>query len=322
MTSSQFSCMAPSGIRFTRGPSKAKLYYEQLREMWGSLFTDDPDAAINIETFAQAKCLAIASEQLRRAGNQANPRHVTELISKLEKDYRIVPRPGATIQERRSALISARAAKAGALLTAITTGLTAILGDLLIEVVPQPMGAVGTGGMFPDNVVPDWHSTVPNSGPGTFKPLGATFKTVRLTTHTLSGTAGYVFAAGEDVPLAVGERLTLNPGMTGQTETVDVSTSTASTFTATFTKPHGAGSFATTAAIPIWETGRRFVYVVAAESVFNDAVLLKRVDEYMRKTLGHACGWATVRDTTAGHAGPFVIEESMIGQVPIVEVVH
>ena len=305
--------MAPSGIRFTRGPSRAKLYYEQLREMWGSLFTDDPEAAINVETFAQAKCLAIASEQLRRAGNQANPRHVTDLIAKLEADYRVVPRPGASIQERRAALAAARAVKGGALVTSITSGLTTILGSLLIDVFPQPMGAVGTGGMCPDTLAPD-------GGPGAFKPLGETFKAIRFETHNLGASVGYAHVAGETAPLMAGERLTVNPSGTGLIETVTITSATASTFTATFTGTHSAGTLATTASIPYWITGRRLLYIVVADAVFDDAVLLAAAHDYLRKTLGHATCWAVVTvDPLSGGIGPFIIGESLLGRVPMQE---
>lgn len=313
---SQFSAFAPSGIRFTRRKPHAERIYETMRESWGTLFTDDPEAAVNIETFATAKCLGIAKEMLERAGNQANPRHVTDLLPKLERDYRISPRPGSTIQERRAALIAARAVKGGARLGAIHDGLTALLGDRLLALVPQPMGAVGTGGMYPDTLVP-------NGGPGAFKPLGASFKAVRLTTHSLGTSVGYEYVAGDVGQLIVGERLTVDPSGIGLIETVTITAATASTFAATFTNPHSAGTMATTASIPYWPTGRRFLYVVAEYTVFDDAVLLAAVDDYLRKTLGHATCWALVSESgTPGAAGPFVIELSLLGQTPIVQVTY
>jgi hypothetical protein len=313
---SQFSIFAPSGIRFTRRKPHSERIYESLRDSWGSLFTDDPEAAINVETFAQAKCLGAAKEQLERAGNQANPRYCNELLLKLEADFRIVPPPGASNQERRSALIAARAVKGGALRAALEDGLEALLGDGFVALVAQDISdTIGGGGVYPDNLTP-------HNGPGRFAPLGDPFKVVRLTTHSLGVSVGYAFVAGYDTPLMVDEVLTVGPSDTGLTETVTITGSSGSYFSATFANPHDVGTMCTTAPVPYWVSGRRIVYAVVSDAVLADAVLMRQANNYLCKALPHACQWALVASSGSGTSGPFVIGESMLGQTPIVQVTY
>ena len=305
---SQFSIFAPSGIRFTRRTPHSERIYDGLRESWGSLFTDDPEAVVNVRAFAQAKCLGAAKEQLERAGNQANPRHVNDLLPKLETDYRLSPGPTDTIQERRAALSAAKVAARGATIDAIEAGIRSLVGDAFVAAVPQLMGDVGTGGMFPDTLSPD-------GNPGNFVKLSDKFKVVQLTTHTLGTWIGYMRIAGETDPLLAGEKLCVGPSDTGSTETVIITEATVTQFRATFTNPHGPGTNCTTAAIPYWISGRRFVYLSFLESFFTDAVLMQRVHAFMTKVAGHALQWAFVHD--ADGTGVFVIGESLLGQASI-----
>lgn len=315
---SQFSAFAPSGIRFSSRKPHAEAIYEELRRAWGSLFSEDFDAEVNVETFAQAKCLGIAREQLERAGNQANPRHVTELISRLEADYKITPLPGATLQERRADVIAARAVRYGDKLWAIREALAAYLGADLLAVVPQEMGDVGTGGLYPDVTNP--HAT----GPGKFCPLSQTFKAVSISTRVFPGaqTVAYTHVAGDSAALKVGDVLVVDPDSRGLTERVTVTAVGTGTFTATFAKVHEPNSKATTAPIPYWTTGRRFLFVVVTASVLSNQRVLEKLNAYLSKVLVHAGQWAIVASSGTGTAGPFTLGSSNLGQAPIVEVTY
>jgi hypothetical protein len=322
---SQFSCFAPSGIRFTRRKPRAEVIYDTLREAWGSLFTDDPDASVNVETFAQAKCLALAHEQLERAGNQANPKHCDDLLPKLEADYGITPPPDATIQERRDALIAAKAISGGALIGPVTDGLRAILGDGLIAVVPQDVDSLTTY-QFPDTITP-WlpDATIGELRPATvanFANIGDEFKVVALTTNSTTGTVGYSHVAGSTNPLTAGQKITVDCDGTGRTETVTITAATSSTFSASFAFTHCAGATCTTAAFPYWISGRRILFVVVSNSVLASDVLQQRANDFLRRCLTHATQWALVASSGTGTAGPFVIGESMLEQTPISEVTY
>lgn len=318
MTSSQFSAFAPSGIRFTRRKSKAKAIYETLRDQWGTLFTDDPTAAINVEAFAQAKCLAIAAEQLERAGNQANPRYVTELLPKLETDYLLSPLPGDSIATRKAELIAARTVRAGERMGALRDGLWALLGGKLLAVVPQAVGTIGSGGTFPDSRIGYI------GGPGNFVSMGAQFRAMRLQGPIAVGsrTVQFTHVAGSTEQLIVGTKVAVDPSKRGLAELVTVTASTETTFTATFTKAHGDGCPATTAAVPYWISGRRFIFIVVTAEVLLSQPWQQKIHRHMRKAAGHGTQWGIVGSSGAGTAGPFVIGESLLGQTPIVEVTY
>jgi hypothetical protein len=317
---SQFSAFAPSGIRFTRRKPVAETIYETLREQWGSLFSEDPESMINTETFAQAKCLALAKEQLERAGNQANPRYCTELLPKLEADYQIVPEPGATIQQRRAALIAARAARGGPRLDSLRDGLTALLGDGLIAIVPQQnvwgIDGIGTGlhGVFPE-------TTAPATGPGNFCRLDAPYKVIRITNSVFPGSGvevEYTHVTGDSEPLKYGDVLCVDAGKKGYTERLQVVGVVSETVVLLNpAKVHEVGSRATTAAIPYWVSGKRFVHIVVSNSVLTSPLLTSRVHAFMTKAAVHSEQWALVASSGTGTAGPFVIGQSLLGQTPI-----
>jgi hypothetical protein len=317
--SSQFSLFASTGLRFTSKIPYSERYFKGLRSSYGTLWSESLDATIATETFAEAKCLGMAREQLERAANQANPWWCNELISKRETDYGIVPSPTAKLRERQAELAASMAASGGERMDALRDGLTALLGDGLIAIVPQD---IGSGGQFP-SWWPPWNPAHPIR-PCNFVPLGADFKLVRLTTITLSGTAGYEYVAGDVAPLIAGEKLVIGPSDRGLTERITIESVTATTFTPVigFAYPHEIGTYCTTATIPYWESGRRFIFVVCTDDVLVDNTLMQRANKYMRRAVGNACQWSLVASSGTGTSGPFTIGESLLGQTPISTVTY
>jgi hypothetical protein len=316
--SGQFSAFAPSGIRFSSRKPLSEVIYEDTREAYGSLYADNFNGEFSARIFAKAKCLGIAREQLQRAANQSNPRYCNELLPKLESDYQLSPPPGATRQQRRRALMAATAAKRGSTLAALSESLTELLGSDFVALVPQPMADFALAhGIYPP-------TTNPQSGPGNFAPIGATFKVLRLTTNTFESTVGFVRIAGNNEPLFSGELLTIDPDKTGLIETVTVGNvvdnNGVGTFTATFTKPHGSGAHATTAGIPYWRTPRRIMYVVVAPSVLQDGVTLNLINRLMEKATKATVVWSICAESAPGKIGPFLLGQSGLGQDPITEI--
>lgn len=315
---SQFSAFAPSVIRFTSRKPLAEVIYEDMRDAYGSLYVGDFDSAFAARLFAKAKCLAIVREQLQRAANQSNPKYCNELLPKLEADYQIAPVQGATIQQRRRALMAATAAKRGSTKAALTASLTELLGSGFVAVVEQPMqGFALEQGIYPP-------TTNPQNGPGNFITIGATFKILKLTTNTFEPTVGYVRIGGSTEPLISGETLTIDPSRTGLIETVTVANVSESngvgTFTATFTKPHGKNSFATTAAIPYWRSARRILYVVVTQEVLQDGVAMNLINRLMEKATKATVVWSICKQSAPGKIGPFNLGSSFLGQDPIREI--
>lgn len=323
----QFSAFAGGGLRFTSRKPAAETIYENLRASWGSLFTDDPEAAINVETFAQAKTLGLAAETLQRAGNEANPLYCTELLPKLEVDWRTNPPPNATTHERRGLLAAAMAVKSGDKIAAITAGLRGIIGSGLLTIIKQPVsGTWGGGGVYPAPL--DLQDV--DGGPGLFAPLGARYKTIQLQSHVSKigfQSVTYRYVGGDTEPLVPGERLIINPGEFGRMETITViSGSSAPGYPdddqplwANFTLPHGPGDLATTMARPVWTSYRRFLHIVVSDDVLANQPLRQRCNDFLEKTVGHSVQWALVAASGNGTAGPFTIGMSNIGETPIEE---
>lgn len=317
--SSQFSAFAPSGIRFTSRKPLAEVIYEDMRSAYGSLYVGDFDSEISARLYADAKCLAIAREQLQRASNQSNPKYCNELLPKLEVDYGVTPAPRATVQQRRRALMAATAAKRGSSFPALTTSLRELLGDGFIALVRQPMdGFALAQGNYPP-------TTNPQNGPGNFVPIGDKFKILKFTTNTLEATVGFTRVGGHKEPLISGESLTVDPDKKGLIETVTVSNVVMSidgasgTFSATFTKPHGKNAMATTAAIPYWITARRIMYVVVTAAIMKDGVAMNLINRLMEKATKATVTWSICQQRSDGKIGPFILGESLLGHDPITE---
>jgi hypothetical protein len=325
----QFSIFSGGGLRFTSHKPAAESIYENLRTAWGPLFNDDPDSEIAIETFAEAKVLGLAQDTLRRAGNEANPLYCTELLPRLEIDWRVNPPPDATLSERRGLLAASMAPKGGDRIAAITLGLQGIIGDGLLAVVPQEMPLYGEayGAIYPapaDLTQVDGH-------PGNFVPLGNRYKAVRLIASVDVGywAAYYRYVAGEVEPIAVGETVTINPSGCGRIETITVVDSTApgypdevGIFWATFLKTHEPDDHCTTAASPYWISNRRFLYIVVDADTLASPPLCQRCHDYLAKAVGRAVRWALVDSSGAGTSGPFLIGSSPIGHTPISQVTY
>jgi hypothetical protein len=322
---SQFSAFAGGGLRFTSKPPAAESIYGSLREGWGSLFTDDEEAAINVETFAQAKTLGLAAETLQRAGNEANPIYCTELLPKLEIDWRTNPAPNATMHERRGLLAAAMAVKGGDSIESITAGLQGIIGSGLLTIIQQPVsGTWGGGGVYPAPV--DLQDV--DGGPGLFAPLGSRYKTVRLLGHVAKvgfQSVDYEYVDGDTEPLVPGERLLLNPGEFGRMEAITVISGSsapgypelAQPLWANFALPHGPDDLATTMARPVWTSYRRFLHIVVSDEVLTNRPLCQRCNEFIGKTVGHGVQWALVAASGNGTTGPFTVGMSNVGEAPI-----
>lgn len=321
---SQFSAFAGGGLRFTSKPPAAESIYESLRESWGSLFTDDEDAAINVETFAQAKTLGLAAETLQRAGNEANPIYCTELLPKLEIDWRTNPSPSTTMHERRGLLAAAMAVKGGDSIESLTAGLQGIIGSGLLTIIQQPVsGTWGGGGVYPAPV--DLQDV--DGGPGLFAPAGTRYKSIQLNeaVYRPFQAVVYRYLDGDELPLVPGDRIIIAPGHFGRMETVTVLSATANAgypgslqiFWANFRLPHDPDDIATTMARPVWTSYRRFLHVVVSDEVLRNRPLCQRCDEFMAKTAGHGVQWALVAASGNGTTGPFTIGMSNIGETPI-----
>lgn len=118
--------------------------------------------------YARACAIADGNASIRRAANQGDALKETESLPHDEKAYRLVPRPGATLEERRAAVAERRLIPRGTRYEAIYDALTIILGDDLIAVRP----------IAPEEAT-TWPSS-PGAGPGVFARPEQPAKAVRF----------------------------------------------------------------------------------------------------------------------------------------------
>lgn len=120
-----FDAFSPFPLRFSAAATPQKRQYDALKAQLGPGFEGPVQEAI---TYGVSMALGAAQLQQEGAAAQADAMQCTALLDELEKDYQIVPQLGQSQYERQLTLASAMALEAGALETAIETGLTAILG--------------------------------------------------------------------------------------------------------------------------------------------------------------------------------------------------
>jgi hypothetical protein len=300
----QWSNFAPFGeFTFSGEPSESEKIYDAQTRALGPAFAGPNDDA---ETYADSMCFGAARLQIQAAGAQDDPMQVSYLIDDLEHDWRAYHSPGATLSERRAELTYRMAASDGALDTAITAGLSALLGSLFIH--QRPMNLIPLLEVTPSAEFP------PHS------PLRATpIKKITINTMILPGTRSVPYTRDLDDgnPILIGDELVIAPGLFGLDEIVTVIASNASSFSAVFTKPHDNGTRAITGPYCRWSSNQRHTMVVVDSSVLTNSELLTRVHEFMRRTMPAVSTWIVCAETSPGYVGPWIIGGALISQTPI-----
>lgn len=301
----QLSIFAPTGgIVFSSAPSEGSKIYDAMQTALGPAFKVSVDEA---ETYADAMAFGAAKRQLIAAGQQDDPDNATYLLPALEKDYRLHPMSTDSEHDRRVALKAAMLARNGALETVITAGLNEILGDLFINW--RPMQRL-------DLVEVTTNTTYPAFSP----PRNIQYKLIRINDRIFPGsqTVTYTRTLDEGNPIAIGDKVMVDPGRNGIEELVVVTATPGPlSFTATFTKTHDPSAEATTMPVIRWTCNQRHSMVIVDVSVLTNPTLLGRVHEFMRKTMPGVSTWIVCNETSPGYVGPFNSGEGLIGQTPI-----
>jgi hypothetical protein len=310
--SGQFSRHAPFGVfRFSSKESPCKKQHDALRTNLGPAFQGPNQDAI---TYAMAMALGVRRVQRAGAAAQKDPAQVTAMIDQLERDWKLYPGPLDSMNVRREALIAAQASSIGALASAIRLGLDAILGDLFVEWRSMDLDAevsafpAGNPVIPPATTAMKWLEIMSIVWPGTGVPVG------------FRGTKG------NEVPLKIGDILTVAPGLFGIEEVVTVtavqySWTNAGTFTANFAHVHEIGERATTAPWPDWGSNKRAGLVVVTDLTLMTPTLMARVHTFMRKIMPAVSAWTIVEQDPADHSKvlSFAVGTQPIGWSPLAE---
>lgn len=317
---SQWSNFAPFGeFAFSGEDSESEKIYNAQTKSLGPAFEG---AQAEAETYADAMCFGVARLQIQAAGAQDDPTQVNYLIDALEKDWRIYPQPGATLDERRAELAFRQGYANGALETAIEAGLSALLGTLFINWRPMDRNA--------------YNEVMTNTTYPVHSPLRRTpIKKIVLRDTIFPGTQTVTYSRVLDDgnPILTGEKLVVEPGVNGLEDVVTVTAATATTLTATFAFTHDADSPATTGPMIRWTSNQRHSMVIVHPDVLANSALMNKIHEFMRRTMPGVSTWIvcpemlttdpvyswypTQEGLPTGIVTSFRVGEGLIGQSPI-----
>ena len=306
MAGSALTAFAPCGaMRLSSRPTYGEMFFRQLLEEQQVQGADGAfDSSWNSYNSCRLYAIAMAMQtcqlQLDHAFNQRDPRYCTEKLPELEADYQIIPLPSDTIAQRRLNLAAAMALKDGNLYTAIIAGLSAILGTSISvrALASSEVTAVLVG----------------QTALQSFDRFGTDYKLVTTTqpvTATGNFTVGYSQLGGSGADLVIGDKLVFDVNCNGRTEIVTTTGATSSTLTAVFVNGHDSGAIATTNQWPAWVSNKRHLLVFVDDtSVFNNASLLTRVNNFLDYALRGSSTWSIVPDV-AGVSPKYTIETSL-----------
>lgn len=293
----KFSAFSYFGaFAFSGKPPKGQAIFEAMRNSLGGNYSEENDGHQTARLYAQARMLANALYTLERAKNNANPRKARELLGELEIEWGLFPAADSTVAERCAALAARMLLPRGARRENVEDALSTLLGSDFVEYHEQPASPATGGG----------------SGVGNFPNPGTPAKRIRILTGISTGLGApktVTFSAldgGDNPKLVVGEKLVVDPG--GLIELVTVTAATASTFAATFNKPHDPSVVATGGYFPYWTSTQRRNLIELSSEAAADPEIRRQVSDILRRVLRGVSTW-----DIADNSGPFKVGVGKIG---------
>lgn len=299
-----------SHLRFSRRLAHGERFYRELirNQGDGANYSSDPASLVAAENYALAMGLARARYTADRAGHQYEPHRAVEMLPSLEWEFGLVPLPTATIEERQHDVAVAAKVARGARLDNVTRVLRELLGDDFIAYLPTAKGAG----------VP---STTDPANAGTWEAPGSPKAVYQLTTAiTLRGSptiALVAFVAGQDLGFSVGQRVTLDIGDTGRSESVIVNLGGTGGFGATFTQAHAIGAQVVIGRAPNMSSTKRHNLVVLSAAAMHDAEKRRKTNRALHRLLRGTSTWSLAEPSGVGTAGPFRVGHGTLGHTPI-----
>lgn len=302
----KFSAFNPFGqLRFSGRPSHSEQIYKEIVAALGGgeNYTDDFDSLAMARVYANAMAFGRLKYALERAGSQFRPTRVLELLPDLEREYGLVPEPGATIPQRRAELVVAAWIARGARRTNVEAVLAQLFGEGAVEYLTVALANVAMSLGAPEN-------RGAYARPGT--PRMAFRLNAAMVTTNAPVTVQATLVAGDGVAPAVGSRIVVDPADHGRVETVTVAavtlTGTLLTLTTTFTKAHVAGAVLATGRHPNIVTNKRHNLFVTSAASARENRMRRRLDRAAYRLLRGVSTWSI----TDG-SGPFKVGVGRIG---------
>lgn len=279
-----FSQFTPFGhLAFSSRPAHGQTIYETLRDNFGDTFNVSYSGLQQARLYAQAMCLASAQYQIDRAANNGSPATATELLGVLERDHKIIPSQGATLQERRDYLSAYKRITRGNRREAIEDALRTLLGSDFIEYRTTARSEIVATPTDPALT-------------SVFSARGAKKKvfSVNLPIATIGRPFSVPFTpvAGTDPPLA-GESFSFDPDPRRNIERVTITAVADGQITAIFTKSHEPGTLAVSPH-PYWISNQRLDTIVVSDAAAIDAEKRRKISELMARALRGVSQWQIV----------------------------
>jgi hypothetical protein len=308
----KFSAFSRFGhYRFTSKPPRGESIFRAMRESHGGVFGDEAfDGPLAGRWFAIAMAIARARATLERAQNQASPLKVYDILKSQERHHGLAPLSTHTLRQRREAFAARLRVVLGPTRGIVEDSLQTAIGDDFVAWVTRPPSE--------DDVFPDQ----PWIYDGIFTEKLAQWTTIRITQSVahlgVPLTRSYEYVSGDTARLVAGTKVVCAPGLFGQQELITLSAVTASTLTATFTRPHEADTECYLRPWPWWFSNSKHSLVVVKNGRARDRNILRLVNDTLGRILGAASTWDVVEENVApGTAGPFIANQSEPGITPI-----
>lgn len=303
-------------LRFSSKPSGHELAYRATVAAIGEgTYDTTPGTHVEASVYCRSQARARAMGLLERAKNQHDPAKCLECLPAQEANYRIVPPPNATIQERRDTLVARAKLNRGAVRENVEDQLRTLLGSYFeyYKVVDQVS-------------YNPWPSS-PGTGPGVYTRYDLPPRTVQILGGTTAiGTPTWVSYGNldpnaESVVLKPGDEVCVNAGDLENAERVIVTGEQTTSygvhqFQATFTKYHGYGFIVRTGPFPAQMTTGRFAFIVISGLVSLNQHIRDQIGEIMRRVARGVSQWCVVHRTGPNVTGPYVIDGAALGHVP------
>jgi hypothetical protein len=311
------SLFAPLGLyRLTRKPPLAKQIYDSLVNALGDQYDLSRGTHMGAIVFALAMSKARVRTVTRRAQAQRYANDVDHLIPVLEDQYGITPSADWTLADRR-AEIARRKAKHGVWTEqAITAALLDAMGDDFVAYRPLEQSEAA---IWPTNA---GDSPMVLTSPKTPRKCISLVSAVSVGLGAPQTVAVEVLSAPSNPTATVastpqpGDVFVFDPSNSAIAEAVTIDSYVAvgltKTITATFNKPHDAGTKGFTNSFPWWTSTKRHALVVLTADAAQDANKRRRVDGIMRRSARGVSTWDIVADD-GGSTQQFILETPSLG---------
>jgi hypothetical protein len=312
-------------LKFKRGEAMAKRIYASAVQLFGDSFSSEPGTFVDDVGYAASRMLAFAVGKVDRAGDQAFADTLYDMLPDAEDELGLHPLPTATIHQRKRAVAAGRRLPAGASRSALESALLTLLGPNYVGV---HITKLSERVMWPAHL---------GDAPQNLQQPTVTRKLLRLLAPISIGLGAEMVIpylpveptapTGSLHTLLVGDKLTLEPEISGRAEvvtvdllgTVVINAVTTPTFRAVIQNAHENLAYATTMPFPLWTSSQREIVVVVKNGTAVNSEQRRQVHELLERICTGVTTWVLVQESSpgSGTAGAFTLDDPILGLLDV-----